>query len=179
MFPRDIQDLAIKVLDGARRDSLTLATAESCTGGLVIGALTAIAGSSDVVDRGFITYSNAAKTQMLGVDAALIAEHGAVSAEVALAMAEGALTASGVAWPWRSPALPARAADGAKARRSGPFRPGGRGTTGPAAGNAVWRYRPRRGPDGSVRVALDMLLAQVNGGDALPQRLLKHGRRAP
>ena len=94
MFPQDIQDLASKVLDSARQAGVTITTAESCTGGLVIGALTAIAGSSDSVDRGFVTYSNSAKTQMLGVPAALITEHGAVSAQVALAMAGGALNAS-------------------------------------------------------------------------------------
>jgi nicotinamide-nucleotide amidase len=71
-----------------------LATAESCTGGLVAGALTEIAGSSDSFDRGFVTYSNAAKTEMLGVDAALIEAHGAVSGTVAQAMAEGALLRS-------------------------------------------------------------------------------------
>ena len=68
-----------------------LATAESCTGGLIAATLTAIAGSSDVVECGFVTYSNAAKTAMLGVPAPLIASVGAVSAEVAAAMAEGAL----------------------------------------------------------------------------------------
>jgi len=69
----------------------TVATAESCTGGLVAAALTAIPGSSAVVERGFVTYSNQAKSEMLGVPPALIAAHGAVSAEVARAMAEGAL----------------------------------------------------------------------------------------
>jgi nicotinamide-nucleotide amidase len=68
-----------------------LATAESCTGGLIAAALTEIAGSSDVVDRGFVTYSNAAKAEMLGVPAALIGQHGAVSDPVARAMAEGAI----------------------------------------------------------------------------------------
>ena len=68
-----------------------LATAESCTGGLIAAACTALAGSSDWFDRGFVTYSNEAKVQMLGVDAALIAQHGAVSREVACAMAAGAL----------------------------------------------------------------------------------------
>ena len=68
-----------------------LATAESCTGGLIAATCTSVAGSSDWFERGFVTYSNAAKTEMLGVDAALIAAHGAVSAEVACAMAEGAL----------------------------------------------------------------------------------------
>jgi len=73
---------------------LTIATAESCTGGLIAGALTEIAGSSAVVDRGFVTYSNAAKTAMLGVPAALIERVGAVSKEVALAMVVGALAKS-------------------------------------------------------------------------------------
>lgn len=71
-----------------------LVTAESCTGGLVAGAMTAIPGSSEWVDRGFVTYSNEAKQEMLGVPAALIAEHGAVSEPVARAMALGALGAS-------------------------------------------------------------------------------------
>lgn len=71
-----------------------LATAESCTGGLIAGTLTEIAGSSAVVDRGFVTYSNEAKAEMLGVDPALIATHGAVSEPVARAMAEGALARS-------------------------------------------------------------------------------------
>ncbi|HVY33845.1 MAG TPA: CinA family protein [Caulobacteraceae bacterium] len=95
MFPQDIQDLAVEVLNAARKAGLTVATAESCTGGLVAGALTAIPGSSDVFDRGFVTYSNEAKSQMLGVPAGLIDLHGAVSAEVAVAMAEGAMKASG------------------------------------------------------------------------------------
>ena len=68
-----------------------LATAESCTGGLIAAACTAIAGSSDWFERGFVTYSNAAKCELLGVPAALIVQHGAVSAEVACAMADGAL----------------------------------------------------------------------------------------
>jgi nicotinamide-nucleotide amidase len=79
------------VLSACRDKGLLVATAESCTGGLVIGALTAIPGSSDVVDRGFVTYSNQAKTQMLGVPESLIARDGAVSEGVAFAMAEGAV----------------------------------------------------------------------------------------
>ncbi|WP_029073719.1 CinA family protein [Kaistia adipata] len=74
---------------------LTIATAESCTGGLIAGTLTEIAGSSAVVDRGFVTYSNEAKTEMIGVPADLIKRVGAVSQEVALAMAAGALAKSG------------------------------------------------------------------------------------
>ncbi|WP_374830872.1 CinA family protein [Paenochrobactrum pullorum] len=82
---------AIEVLEACRKAGLTLATAESCTGGMISASLTDIAGSSDVVDRGFITYSNAAKTAMIGVPAALIDDKGAVSKEVALSMAKGAL----------------------------------------------------------------------------------------
>jgi nicotinamide-nucleotide amidase len=82
---------AIAVLDICRARGLKIATAESCTGGLVAGALTEIAGSSDVVDRGFVTYSNEAKQQMLGVPAATIDKHGAVSRETAEAMARGTL----------------------------------------------------------------------------------------
>ncbi len=85
---------AESVLSAFRAAGLTLATAESCTGGMIVAALTDVPGASDVVDRGFVTYSNAAKTQMLGVPEALIAEHGAVSEPVARAMAEGALAAS-------------------------------------------------------------------------------------
>jgi len=82
---------AKELLDQARAKGLRLATAESCTGGLVAAALTEISGASDVFDRGFVTYSNAAKCNMLGVADALIEAHGAVSAEVARAMALGAI----------------------------------------------------------------------------------------
>jgi nicotinamide-nucleotide amidase len=77
-----------------REKGWKLATAESCTGGLVAGAITDVAGSSDVFDRGFVTYSNAAKTEMLGVPADLITQYGAVSEAVARAMVEGALKRS-------------------------------------------------------------------------------------
>lgn len=86
--------LAESVITALRARGWMVATAESCTGGLIGGALTAIAGSSDVVERGFITYSNAAKSELLGVPAELIAQVGAVSAEVARAMAAGALAHS-------------------------------------------------------------------------------------
>jgi nicotinamide-nucleotide amidase len=85
------EDLAEKVLQKARGLGLKIATAESCTGGLVAATLTSIAGSSDVFERGFVTYSNEAKAEMLGVEQALIEARGAVSAEVAVAMAAGAL----------------------------------------------------------------------------------------
>ena len=86
--------LAAEVLDAARARGVTIATAESCTGGLIIGALTEVPGSSDVVDRGFVTYSNAAKQQMLAVRAQTLQAHGAVSEETAAEMASGALSAS-------------------------------------------------------------------------------------
>ncbi|WP_074641389.1 CinA family protein [Celeribacter baekdonensis] len=89
-------ELATEVLALARAQGVTIATAESCTGGLIIGALTEIAGSSDVVDRGFITYSNAAKIEMLGILPATLDAHGAVSEQIARELAEGALTRAGV-----------------------------------------------------------------------------------
>jgi nicotinamide-nucleotide amidase len=82
------------LLAACRSKGIMLATAESCTGGLIAAALTAIAGSSDVVDRGFVTYSNEAKNQMIGVPMVLIDTHGAVSEQVASAMADGALARS-------------------------------------------------------------------------------------
>lgn len=85
---------AARLIDMARAKGLMVATAESCTGGLVAAAITEVPGSSDVFERGFVTYSNAAKTELLGVDKALIDTHGAVSEEVALAMATGAATRS-------------------------------------------------------------------------------------
>jgi len=88
----DNADAAVAALaDRLRQRGWKLATAESCTGGLIAAACTALAGSSDWFERGFVTYSNAAKSGMLGVDPALIAAHGAVSEEVALAMVQGAL----------------------------------------------------------------------------------------
>ena len=94
MLGRDTLDEAAALLDLLRARGLTLATAESCTGGLIAAALTSAAGSSDVVACGFVTYSNTAKTAMLGVPAETIAAHGAVSEAVALRMAEGALRGS-------------------------------------------------------------------------------------
>jgi nicotinamide-nucleotide amidase len=89
-----VREAATRVLDLCRSRSLMIATAESCTGGLVAGTLTEIAGSSAVVDCGFVTYSNAAKQAMLGVPAATLTRHGAVSAQTAAAMADGALARS-------------------------------------------------------------------------------------
>jgi nicotinamide-nucleotide amidase len=86
--------LAAAIIESCIARGLKIATAESCTGGLVAAALTEIAGSSAVLDRGFVSYSNAAKSEVLGVPSALIEAHGAVSEEVARAMAEGALARS-------------------------------------------------------------------------------------
>ncbi len=94
MFSAEQLSAAEAVLDACRAAGLKLAVAESCTGGLIAGCLTAVAGSSDVVERGFVTYTNEAKHDMLGVDVALIETAGAVSEEVARAMAGGALALS-------------------------------------------------------------------------------------
>jgi len=90
----EIRELARAVIDRCHALGRMVATVESCTGGLIAGALTAVAGSSAVLERGFVTYSNEAKTELVGVPAALIAAHGAVSAEVARAMAEGGIARS-------------------------------------------------------------------------------------
>jgi nicotinamide-nucleotide amidase len=124
---------ARRLLEAARARGLKLATAESCTGGLVAAAITDIPGSSDVFDRGFVTYSYPAKVAMLGVPQAMLTEHGAVSEAVARAMAEGALAGSdadvavaitGVAGPGASEAKPeglvwfaVATRDGARAER--------------------------------------------------------------
>jgi nicotinamide-nucleotide amidase len=94
MFSDRIHQLAMTILTEYSSAGRSVVTAESCTGGLVAGALTAIAGSSEVFERGFVTYSNAAKTELLGVPYSLLLTHGAVSAEVAVAMAVGALNHS-------------------------------------------------------------------------------------
>lgn len=88
------EDLAVAVLEACKAAGFLVATAESCTGGRVAAALTDIPGSSAVVDRGYVTYSNEAKVEMLGVPMGLILQHGAVSAEVAQAMVDGALVRS-------------------------------------------------------------------------------------
>ncbi|MEM9061357.1 MAG: CinA family protein [Pseudomonadota bacterium] len=90
----DLHDLARAVLNACEAQGLMIATAESCTGGLVAATLVDIPGSSSVVERGFVTYSNAAKTELLGVPAQMIDSNGAVSEPVARAMAEGALARS-------------------------------------------------------------------------------------
>ena len=90
----DLIETASRLLNELRAQGMTLGTAESCTGGLISACLTEVPGSSDVFERGFVTYSNAAKAEMLGVPEELIEAHGAVSQEVAVAMTEGALAHS-------------------------------------------------------------------------------------
>lgn len=95
-FPRPCLDLATDIIKLCKEKQLRLATAESCTGGLISACLTEISGSSAVLDRGFVTYSNQAKHELLGVPPELIERVGAVSEEVAIAMAEGARSRAGV-----------------------------------------------------------------------------------
>lgn len=94
MFDHEMREAAERVLVACRKSRLKVVTAESCTGGLVAATLTAIAGSSDVVERGFVTYANEAKREMLGVPWDALLGHGAVSEPVARAMAAGALAHS-------------------------------------------------------------------------------------
>lgn len=94
LFPASLFALSATLLEEAKARGLMLATAESCTGGLVSACLTEVAGSSAIMERSFVTYTNQAKIEMLGVRAELIADHGAVSDVVAMAMATGALARS-------------------------------------------------------------------------------------
>jgi nicotinamide-nucleotide amidase len=96
--PDDALELATVLGKAALAKRVMIAAAESCTGGLVAGAITAVAGSSDWFERGFVTYSNAAKIEQLSVPPGLIGQFGAVSEEVAVAMARGALGASRAQW---------------------------------------------------------------------------------
>ena len=166
MFPDDIQVLAAAVLEAARERGVTIATAESCTGGLVCGALTAIPGSSDVVAGGVVSYANGAKMALLSVPPALLEANGAVSQPVAMAMAEGALAALDA---------------GLSVSITGVAGPGGGTTAKPVGlvhfataltGNGTRSREERFGEIGrdavrmaSVKVALGMLLARLTNGD--------------
>ncbi len=129
MWPADIEQAASRLISDFAARGLLVATAESCTGGLIVGTLTEIAGSSAVVDRGFVTYSNEAKTALLGVRPETLSAHGAVSEETALEMVQGALAASkadcavavtGIAGPaGGSPEKPVGLVHLAAARRDG------------------------------------------------------------
>jgi len=161
----EVRAAAEAVLAAARAAGLTVATAESCTGGLVAAALTDVPGSSAVVDRGFVTYSNAAKTEMLGVDPGLIERHGAVSDPVARAMAEGALARSpadvavaitGIAGPGgATPTKPEGLVHFACARRDAETR------SGPVEFGARGRAEVR---EASVLHALGMVLEAIRTG---------------
>ena len=95
IWPEDIEETARAIVADFAKKELLIATAESCTAGLIAGAITEISGSSAVFDRGFVTYSNEAKREMIGVANATLKAHGAVSRETALEMAEGAIGNSG------------------------------------------------------------------------------------
>ena len=142
---KEVEADVLALGESLRRRGWSMATAESCTGGLIAAACTSVAGSSDWFERGFVSYSNAAKTELLGVDAALIAAHGAVSEAVVRAMALGALSRAGV--------------DLAVAVT---------GIAGPGGGSAdkpvgtVWLGLARRGPPGDALVQAERLQL---GGD--------------
>jgi nicotinamide-nucleotide amidase len=154
--------LAAAVLDACRAKHLRLATAESCTGGMVAAALTDIAGSSDVVERGFVTYSNEAKSELLGVPMRLIEAHGAVSEHVAGAMAVGALA--------RAPVDLAVAITGIAGPGGGsPVKPVGLVWFGSAAASAAPQVERRVFPGDRAQVrlaatrhALELLLAAAH-----------------
>ena len=156
MAGSDLDALAREVLDTCRAAGLMVATAESCTGGLVSATLVDIPGSSDVLERGFVTYSNAAKTELLGVPADVIEANGAVSEPVARAMAEGALARShaqiavgvtGVAGPGGTSDKPEGLVHFACAR------------AGAATVHARIEFGPTEVRTRSVRQALEMVLA--------------------
>lgn len=164
MFPFEIDALARLLIDEARERRVRIVTAESCTGGLVAAAITSIAGSSDVFERGFVTYSNRAKEELLGVPGDLIADMGAVSESVARMMAEGALEASnahiavaitGVAGPGGgSPMKPVGTVHFATARANG------------GVMHRLELFEETERGDiqmAAARVALEMLRERVNG----------------
>ncbi len=153
------------VLSACETRGIMLATAESCTGGMIAAALTDIAGSSSVVDRGFVTYSNEAKMEMLGVSSETLAAHGAVSQETALEMASGALARSraGVAVAVTGIAGP----DGGSAEKPVGLVWFGLALKGraPLAQSHVFAGRDRAGVRAAtVEAALDMVLAALKDG---------------
>ncbi|WP_313137343.1 CinA family protein [Paracoccus jeotgali] len=154
-------DRAARLLDLARSQGATIATAESCTGGMIAAALTDLAGSSAVFDRGFVTYSNAAKEQMLGVSAATLARFGAVSVEVAAEMASGARARSGVTL--------AVSVTGIAGPRGSEHKPEGRVCFGLASADGIHTETVEFGAIGRARVraattvhALDLLIGALS-----------------
>ena len=188
MIDDHLRAAAVAVLNLCRERKLMVVTAESCTGGLVAGCLTEVPGSSDVVERGFVTYSNDAKQEMLGVSADILREHGAVSRAAAEAMAQGAIARSrahlavsvtGVAGPGGgTPAKPVGLVHFAGATRDRPADP---------SGAALWRYRPLGNPAagcaGSARPAADAGGVGVSAPPLRPpcpgRRRHRHGARTP
>ena len=164
MFDPDTLALAESVLAACRTRGWHLATAESCTGGLVAAVLTAVADSSDVVERGFVTYSNEAKIELLGVPAETIAAHGAVSAQTAAAMARGAVA--------RTPADLAVSITGITGPGGGtPQKPVGLIYLGAARRDGACRVERRVFPgdrtairDAAVVLALEMLQSEAQSG---------------
>ena len=164
MFDSDTLSLAEVVLAACRTRGWHLATAESCTGGLVAAALTAVADSSDVVERGFVTYSNEAKIELLGVPAETIAAHGAVSAQTAAAMARGAVA--------RTPADLAVSITGIAGPGGGtPQKPVGLVYLGAARRDGACRVERRVFPgdrtairDAALFLALEMLQSEAQSG---------------
>jgi len=166
LFPKEIEELASQVLEAAKARGVMIATAESCTGGLISGALTEISGSSSVVDRGFVTYSYGAKEALLGVDHDVLHAHGAVSEAVARMMAEGALA--------RSAARLAVAVTGVAGPGASENKPAGLVWFG-IAGLGATLTLERRFEGGrsavrlaTVREALDLLLERLAGQAGLP-----------
>lgn len=150
---------AIELLRKARAAGARIVTAESCTGGMISAAITDVAGSSDIFDRGFVTYSNAAKVELLGVGAGTLAAHGAVSEAVARAMAEGALA--------RSAATLAVAVTGIAGPGGSEFKPEGRVCFGLAAAGRPTRTETRDfgalGRDRVRQATVDHALALLLG----------------
>jgi nicotinamide-nucleotide amidase len=173
-----IEHLIKKIAQLLQSQNLMLCTAESCTGGMIAAACTDLAGSSQWFERGHVTYSNEAKTEMLGVDAPLIAQHGAVSAEVAQAMVQGAL-GNVNAIEASSPARVAVAVTGVAGPTGGtPDKPVGTVwfgfaiRTAPGARATVWTQRQRfAGHRADVRQATvrHALQALITALEALPQ----------
>jgi nicotinamide-nucleotide amidase len=178
VFDSEIVTLVQSLLDACRARNWRVAIAEGCTGGLVAGALTAIPGSSDVVERGFVTYSNEAKSQLLGVPPEIIAAHGAVSAETARAMARGAIA--------RAPVDLAISVTGiAGPGGATPSKPVGLVLFGLARRDGTWRTERRVFPGdrtairhAALRLALELVQAEAWHQDS-SERMLGEPSRAP
>ncbi len=156
MFPPDLLARAAALIARYRAAGLMAATAESCTGGLIAGLLTEIPGSSNVLERGFVVYSNAAKEELLGVPAETLERHGAVSEETARAMAEGRLRPRAPTSRSASPASPGRTAERRRSRSASSISPArgagrrrSRGRSGSATSAATPCASPRSG-SGSI-----------------------------